>query len=321
MKPRLLLAIALAASQPASANDFLNGLAKQAINSAFQKVLAGQPGTPRPAPAVAAASGAAGGAPLAPPRARIRFDEGAIFYADYMADYWSRPDAVTRGTTPSADAPGNIVAMPSRFGGKLNQPGVAEMRRKLEAVFPRVLAHPALANIRGASLRPGAYFGHGRGGPMGHALPGKASLIAYPVNLADPLTQKFPDGTFHTPGEGPSLVISVNDTDELAGRQPVGTRNGMTVLRDGYMLAISNTDRPLYVSDGSGGQVMNPDLIDTSRPRSDIQFMTVYVGRSSSETSEIVHQRVHPTTNTGRLVGVLYNTDWRALLQEVDGIR
>jgi hypothetical protein len=34
-----------------------------------------------------------------------------------------------------------------------------------------------------------------------------------------------------------------------------------------------------------------------------------------------VHRRVRPTGNTGRLVGVLYNTDWEALLQEINQLR
>lgn len=259
--------------------------------------------------------------PSRAPGSRIRFDDGSIFHADYMADFWSRPDAPARGATPSRDAPGNVMRTIGRFGGKQDQPGAAAMRRKLDAVLPRLLAHPALAGIRGASVRPGGYFGHQRGGPMGHAIPGRTTLTVYPVNLDDPLTRAYPDGTFHTPGEGAGLRVIVNDTDELARRAPRGTWRGMTVLRDGFMLVVPNTDRPLYVATPDGGQVMNPDLIDTSRPRSDIQFMVIEVGTSSSEHSEIVHGRVAPAGETGRLVGVLYNTDWRAFLAEIDAIR
>lgn len=260
-------------------------------------------------------------APVSPARKRIRFDEGAIFHGDYLADYWSRPDANTRGATADLDAPGHVIGKPAGFGGKLSQPGVNEMRRKLEAIFPRVLSHPALAGIRGASLRPGGGFGPERGGPMGHAVAGRATLVAYPIHLGAPETQKFPDGSFHTPGEGPVLRIAVNDTDELEGRAPIGTWNGMTVLRGGYMFVIPNTERPLHVKDASGRLVLNPHLIDLSRPRADIQFMTVHVGTTSSEHGEIARQRVHPATGIGRLVGVLYNTDWRSLLREVNDPR
>lgn len=321
MTQRLLLGLVLLASPPAWANDWLNKLAKQAANTAIQHT-ARQLGAPRPAPAAAAGAAAvAAAAPAAPRAARFTFDDGAIFHGDYLADYWSRPDALTRGATPDRDAPGHVIGQPASFGGSRKYPGSAELQRKLEAIFPRILAHPALAGIRGASLRPGGGFGHARGGPMGHALAAQATLLAYPIRLDDPATQRFPDGSFHSPGEGAVLRIGVNDTDELEGRAPLGAWKGMTVLRDGYMFVIPNTERPLYLRDASGRQVLNPDLIDVSRPRADIQFMTVQVGTSSSEHGEIVRQRVHPTTEVGRLVGVLYNTDWRTLLREINDPR
>ena len=296
----------LLAAQPAGAGDWPARLAKQA--------------------APAAANGAVSyPAPTVVPRAsRIRFDDGTVFHGDYLADYWSRPDTGmrdTRGATPDRDAPGHVIGKPPGFGGSRDHAGAADMQRKLEAIFPRVLAHPALAGIRGSSLRPGGSFGHANGGPMRHALAGEVSLRAYPIRLDDPDTQKFPDGTFHSPGEGAVLRIGVNDTDQLEGRTPLGTWNGMTVLRGGYMFVIPNTERPLYLRDASGRQVLNPNLIDSTRPRADIQFMTVYVGTSSAEQSEVLRQRVLPTSGFGRLVGVLYNTDWRTLLREVNDPR
>lgn len=323
-----VLAPVLLASQPASANDWLNNLAKQAANTAIQQTarhLSAPASVPAaaPVPAPAAANAAVSyPAPAVGPRAaRIKFDDGVIFYGDYLADYWSRPDAGTRGATPDQDAPGHVIGKPLSFGGSRKYAGTADMQRKLEAVFPRVLAHPALADIRGSSLRPGGGFGHANGGPMRHAVAGQATLLAYPIRLGDPETHRFPDGTFHSPGEGVVLRIGVNDTDELEGRAPLGTWNGMTVLRGGYMFVIPNTERPLYVRDASGRQMLNPNLIDSSRPRTDIQFMTVYVGTDSAEHSEIVRQRVLPTSGVGRLVGVLYNTDWRTLLREVNDPR
>lgn len=276
---------------------------------------------PAPAQTPAATAGYFAPMPAAAPGTRITFDDDAIFYGDYMAYYWSRPGALTRSTDPSADARGNVMPKPPLFGGQQKYAGAAAMRRKLDAVFPRLLAHPALANIRGASLRPGGSFGRRRGGPMDHAIAGTVSLIAYPVTLSDKATIAYPDGTFHTSGEGPVLRVGVNDTQELEGRAPVGTWNGMAVLRDGFMLVVPNTDRALYVTGDDGRQIVNPDLIDRSRPSTDIQFMTIQVGTDSSTHSEIVRQRVHPTANVGRLVGVMYNTDWRALLAEVNSVR
>ena len=309
MRSRLLLALALLAAQPAFAAGYLGNLDRQVFDNAVEH---------GPGQAAVARTGATVTGRPAP--ARIRFDDGTPFPADYMADYWSRIEGEARGATPSEDAPGHILIKPDRFGGAVTEPGAPQLQRKLEAVFLRVLSHPALAHIRGASLRPGGSIGH-EGGAQRHALAGKAVLLAHPLNLADPNTKKFADGSYHTPGEAPVMKISVNDPDELYRREPIGSWNGMIVLRGGYMLVIPNTERPLYVRGADGRQVLNPQLIDATRPRADIQFMTVYVGTDSSEHSEIVRQRVLPTSGVGRLVGVLYNTDWRSLLREVNDPR
>jgi hypothetical protein len=327
--PALLatLCATLAAAQPASASDFLDNLARQVVGGAVQALsnAAARPAAPGGAAAQAAPAAAPIAARPAYVRAgaqpqRMRLEDGTVFYADYIADYWSRPDPGTRGSTPDTDALGHVMTKPSHFGGSQKKPGFAEMQCKLETVVTRVLQHPALANIRGASLVWFASFGHDNGGPLGHAIPGRLKLIAYPIRLGDPETRRYPDGTVHSPGEGPNLEITVNDPDEIGTRESNGSWKGMTVLRKGYMFVISNTDRPLYVDDG-GRMVVNPDLVDTSRPRSDIQFMTVYMGDASHTMSDLTHGRIAPTSNTGRLIGTLYNTDWRAVLQEADAAR
>lgn len=324
MKHPFFLAAALAACcavRPASANDFLNNLAKQAVGTAVQS-LANQM-TARPAPsAPAAAPAAASGARAPYVRAgsqpqRMRLEDGTVFYADYIVDYWSRPDAETRGSTPDSDAPGYIRPVSKQWSGSKKQPEYAVLQRKLERIIQRVMEQPALVNIRGASLGWIPSFGWENGGPI----PASMSLIAYPITLADKDTQRFPDGTYHTPGEGPVLRITVNNPEEIGSRVSSGSYKGMTVLRHGYMFVIANTERPIHVDDGHGGKVVNPDLLDKSRPRSDIQFMTVYVGAGTPTMSALTHKRVEPTGNAGRLFGTLYNTDWRAILEEADALR
>lgn len=255
---------------------------------------------------------------VAAPASRIRFEDGTILYADYLARYWERQDAVTRGATPDEDAPGNIMPKPERFGGKRQGAGFVEMQHKLETLAARVLEHPALSRIRGSSLVWFASFGHERRGPVTHAIPARMALMAYPIRLADPQTKRFPDGTYHSPGEAPSLVITVNDPDQLDRRAPIGTWNGMTVLRGGHMFALSNNGRPLYIDGPDGGKVVNPALVDTARPRSDIQFMTVYVGMASHDAGALTHQRIGALGGIGRLVGAMYNSDWRAMMLDAN---
>ncbi|MCC2954075.1 hypothetical protein LK542_00425 [Massilia sp. IC2-477] len=319
MKHSFSLAAALAAclaAQPVSANDFLNNLAKQAVGTAVQSLanqMTAKPATTPVAPAAARAPYVrAGSTPQ-----RMRLEDGTVFYADYIVDYWSRPDADTRGSTPDTDALGYIRPVSGQWSGVKKQPEYAALQRKLERIIGRVLEQPALVNIRGASLGWIPSFGYESGGPI----PASMSLIAYPITLGDKDTQRFPDGTYHTPGEGPVLRITVNNPEEIGSRVSSGSYKGMTVLRYGYMFVIANTERPSHVDDGHGRKVVNPDLLDKSRPRSDIQFMTVYVGAAGPTMSNLTHKRVEPTSNAGRLFGTLYNTDWRAILEEANTIR
>ena len=139
------LGCALLTAQPASAQDFLKNLARDAVGGAVQAV-ARQATAPAAAPAAAPYVRAGAQAP------RMRLEDGTVFYADYIADYWSRPDAVTRGSTPDLDAPGYIRARPGQFGRSRKGTDYLVLQRKLETVMACVLQHPALANIRGASL-------------------------------------------------------------------------------------------------------------------------------------------------------------------------
>lgn len=321
MTPRLFstsllaaLYAALFAAQPATARDFLNSLAREAVGGAVQALSRQVTAKAAPAaPAPAAAPSVRAGAQ--PPR--MRLENGEPFYADYIAEYWSRPDAITRGSSPDLDAPGHIMPRPAMFGASKKQPDYALLQRRLDAIVARVMAHPALVGIRGASLTWSADFGYDGGK---RPLVASMSLIARPISLHDPKTRRYPDGTFHTPGEGPTLEITVNNPEEIGSRRSSGSYKGMTVLRHGYMFVISNTDRPLLV--GSNGDTeVNPDLLDHSRPRSDIQFMTVHVAAASPTEQNLFHKRVDPAGNAGRLIGVLYNIDWRAVLEEASALR
>lgn len=346
MKRSLLIGVALAAAQPALANDLFKGIFKQAVNNVAQQAVntvqssaeaavsaALSPSQARPqAPAVApAAAPTPVAAPVARvattggPSSRVSMDYGGEFSAGPLVDYWSRADASNRGSTPALDAPGNVSTR-SVFGGNLKEAGVPEMRRKLELILARMLAHPALREIRGSSLRSGGGFGHDRGGPMGPAVAGSVSLNAYPINPDDPKTMRFPDGSMHTPGEGDVIRVTVNDPDVLDRRMPIGQFDGLMLVQSGsgYLMVVPNTDRPVFLAEGSGRQTaytLNPDLVDPSRPRTDIQFMTVYVGAARPTWDAIYQNKVEPTAGVGRLLGVMFNTDWRAVLKEANQVR
>ena len=312
-----MLCATLVAAQPAAASDFLDKLAKQVVGDTVQAVA-------RHATAKAAAAAAPGAPTASAPTARagareqrMRLENGEPFHADYIIDYWSRPDAVTRGSTPELDAPGWIMPIPSKFGASKKGADYALLQRRVERIIARVMEHPALVGIRGASLTWSANFGYDGGK---RPLVANISMLARPISLDDPKTKRYPDGSFHTPGEGPVLEITVNNPEEIGSRRSSGSYKGMTVLRHGYMFVIPNTDRPLLVGPADDTQV-NPDLLDDARPRSDIQFMTVYVGAFIPSELHLVQKRIDPVGNAGRLIGVLYNINWHAVLKEASALQ
>lgn len=316
--PALLasLCASLVAAQPAAASDFLDKLAREIVGGAVQGLSKHAAATP--------AAGTRAAAPAAAPyvragakEQRMRLENGEAFHADYIIDYWSRPDAVTRGSTPDLDAPGWIMPIPAKFGASRKQADYALLQRRLERIIARVMAHPALVGIRGASLTWSADFGYDGGK---RPLVADISMLARPIDLDDPKTKRYPDGSFHTPGEGPVLRITVNNPEEIGSRRSSGNYKGMTVLRHGYMFVVPNTDRPLLVGPADDTQV-NPDLLDDARPRSDIQFMTVYVGAFIPSELHLVQKRIDPVGNAGRLIGVLYNIDWHAVLKEASALQ
>ncbi len=312
-----MLCATLVAAQPAAANDFLDKLAKQVVGDTVQAVA--RHATAKAATAAAPAAPAAS-APTIRAGAReqrMRLENGEPFHADYIIDYWSRPGALTRGSTPELDAPGWIMPIPSKFGASKKGADYALLQRRLERIIARVMEHPALVGIRGASLTWSANFGYDGGK---RPLVANISMLARPISLDDPKTKRYPDGSFHTPGEGPVLEITVNNPEEIGSRRSSGSYKGMTVLRHGYMFVIPNTDRPLLVGPADDTQV-NPDLLDDARPRSDIQFMTVHVGAFIPSELHLVQKRIDPVGNTGRLIGVLYNIDWHALLKEASALQ
>lgn len=245
-------------------------------------------------------------------------ENGETFYAGYIVDYWKQPVASWQASgNPSKDAPGHVQIKPA-LGGAQKHAGSAEMRLKMEKILAQLLKHPALKDVRGVSLGTGGGFYREKGSSMGPILAAHLTINAYPINLNDPATRRFEDGTYATPGEGDVLRISINDPDMLERRGVNGTYNGAALVSRGntHMLVVSANGRPLGVGQ-PGQEVVNPDLLDTTRPRTEIQFMSIHVGAASSTWSEIVRKRVAPTSPVGRLIGVAYTTDWNQMLRDV----
>ncbi|MDO9405820.1 MAG: hypothetical protein Q7T87_17450 [Polaromonas sp.] len=339
-------AFCLAAILPAQASDLLGGLLNQALgqvaNEAVRQVLTpGQQGNNAgnngnttgsnttygnaggsgaalsPAQLIQSLGGGAigvTGAGNAAGGADFKLESGAKFTPHYVVQNWRQPSSVAPLDGPSGAARGHVTRQ-TAFGGDLGVPGGAEMRRKLDKLYALLLDVPSLNQPVGVSLVPGGSFGGSRGAPRGPAVVAHLSIRAFPIRLDNPATVRHPDGTVHTTGFGDSLNVLVNDLRALARPEVLGTYNGLTILRRGglsYQILLMNTHRPLLAN----GE-LNPDLLDPSRPPSDIQFMVIYVGGSSPTWVQLGRGQLPAGSGTGRLLAAAYNTDWPVLLRQI----
>jgi hypothetical protein len=305
------LAALCAGAFQAQAGDLLGNIltqaigqvANQAVNQAIQPGQS-RPGNPLGLPAPVAGAGG---------NQDFKLQNGARFTPHYVVQRWQQPAGVAPMESASGQARGHVTTQTS-FGGDLGVPGGAEMRRKLDRMFAMLLKEPSLALPRGVSLVPGGSFGGSPGAPRGPAVIARLSIRAFPIRLEDPATVRHPDGTLHTPGVGDSLNVVVNDLREFRRTEVLGTYNGLTIMRRGpsdYQILLMNTDRPLVVNGA-----LNPDLLDASRPPSDIQFMVIYVGGSSPVWAQLAKGQLPPASGTGRLLAAAYNTDWQRVFQQ-----
>ncbi|MDI1238049.1 MAG: hypothetical protein PSV26_11255 [Polaromonas sp.] len=298
----------------ANANDLLNNVLQQAIGHVITQGLqnAANPGAPASpmlgSPATPATPSAVQNGP------EVVLDNAADFPPHGIIQAWRQPGTIGMAPGPAGAVMGH-VEMQTTYGGNLSLPGVATMRAKLDALYSLLLSQPPLLNPQGVSIGPGGGLGHRRGGAVGPTVTGSLVIRAYPLKPDSKTTKRYPDGTQHTPGEGDALNVLVNDTDALRDPLPIGSYNGMTVLRrgGGYQLVVLNTTRPLLVNG-----VLNRDLIDPARPASDIQFLVIYLGAASPTWSALRKGQLHPASGTGRLLGLMFNTDWRSLLKQIE---
>lgn len=301
----------------AHANDLLNGVLQQAIGHVITQGLQKTATPEQPArtgngQSAAMPEALSGAKAKAAPDAKM--ESSANFPPRYIAQAWQQPGSITSMPGEASSVRGHVEPVPA-YGGKLTAAGVPEMRLKLDALYARLLSQAPLANPHGVSLIGGGGFGHRRGGPMGPAVAASLTVRAHPIKLADKATVRHADGSAHTPGEGDSLTVVVNDLDVISDSAVLGTYNGLTLLRrsGGYQLVAMNTTRPLLVNG-----VINKELIDPSRPASDIQFMVAYVVTSKATWSALPKGQVHPASATGRLLGTLFTADWARLLKQID---
>lgn len=298
---------------PALANDFIGDLVRGAVERAVQSQV------PQASDIVRGATAGNGTTPSGG-SSKVKLEDGDVFHPEYIVRYWRQPDASGRGWDESSDAPGNINRQPA-YGGDPKQRGAAEVRRKLERILERILLHPALKDVRGASIRAGVNLAQGKAYPSGSVAAGSLTVLAYPINLQDKATIRYGDGTYHTGGgnEGTVLTVSINQPGTLEERSPKGTYNGITVVArgGGYMLFIPNTDRP-HTRTERNIKVMNHEINDPTRTPGDIQFLTIYVATSSNVWSEMSRGLTKPTSTMGRLMGVMFTMDWQAILRDVN---
>lgn len=308
-----LLALCACSSQ-ATANDLLNNLLQKALGHAVtQGIQNAGNASPPIAPSVGQPS-------FSPSSSTVEYDQTVSldrardFPPNNITRAWRQPETVGVGPGSGGAVRGHVEAKTS-YGGNTESLGVVSMRKKLDALYEVLLKEPPLISPLGISVVPGGGFANPRPGATTKAVVGGLLVRAYPIKPGHMTTQRYPDGTFHTPGEGCSLNVLVNDTYSLRSSRLLGIYNGMTLFQrgGGYQLVALNTTRPLLVNG-----VINRDLIDPSRPASDIQVLVISVRAPSSNWSDLERGQLHPASGAGRLLGVMFGADWLGLLKKIE---
>lgn len=129
---------------------------------------------------------------------------------------------------------------------------------------------------------------------------------------SDPV--QLPSGRWTAnPTEGTGITICSNCYDHLY--LPGGRYRGMQFNNIDRVL-VDTIAAPLWISryrGGQGEQINNPELFETGRPAGEIQLLTV------TFPFDVGQGALAPDTARARALAIAWLTDWKALVNEVNG--
>lgn len=240
---------------------------------------------------------------------------GGLAYWDYLVRYWETyPHAKERaGHTPRLGRVHFTIQASQVEHGWAPPPGVrAELERQAQAVVDAVLAHPYMQRSEDVATSAMATYTRRRD-QAGTEVYGFQVRFGFGKLRRD--ARQAPDGRWDGNLPGPaSLVIHSNFVP--SGWRSAGFYRGIEVLGNRAPL-IKSIERPIWVSEFRGGQgpsILNPELFDPARPKTDIQVLVV----ESSAQRFVGGPRTAPDTDIARSVAAAFSTDWKDLVDRLN---
>lgn len=257
-------------------------------------------------------------------------ERGAAWTPEVVAFWRSHPAGAVVGDNPSANAPGVFNLKPAFVSGA-SQAGAtaaeaALLTRRLQVALDALMSQPSLRDPHGVSVQSAINIRRintddGRG-----ALSATLNIISRPIRLDDSGTLRDAAGRYATPGEGATLLVTLNPTDFLRERDILGAEPFASGVRliVGSSTAILLADKPLAPgwSAPALGELWSHDRAwTTSAGGPGAAPMLIYLGASRQENERLFQDRLPPTNNVGRLAAAIWMVDWAQVRAQMLAVR
>lgn len=247
------------------------------------------------------------------------------FELQYLADFWKTwPQAKVRGEAGGPEtAPGDVPAsIPASSVSNAGVPAEATgpLLRQANALYAQLVRLPVIQRSQGIALVPSVRLRVTRD-PAGVEVYGfEMRIEAY--GLATP-PSRTAEGRWRGDRGAWRAGLRICSNCMVDYGPAWGRYEGRQVVFLNPLSAlVTATNRPLHVSEfrgGGGEKIPNPELFDPTRPKTDIQVLTVkpvvkspYEGRWAGQGS------LNPDSAYGRLIAATFLTDWRAPIDAVN---
>lgn len=234
----------------------------------------------------------------------------------YLVKYWETyPEAKEReGHVPHL---GIVDASVTDNTNSVRPPaGVkAVLDRQAEAMYQAVVAYPFIQRSEGMHVSAIKSYKQDQD-PSGEQVWG-FQLDVYFTEFIPGLARQRPDGRYvggHA--EGPSIRVCSNCFSYIL--PPSGRYREHQTMAGGIRTVVDTVASPLWVSRYRGGQgalIPNPELYEAGRGPGEIQILIIEP--ASSKVG--IAARMAPDTARARTIAAAWLTDWRALVNRLNG--
>lgn len=233
---------------------------------------------------------------------------------DYLVRYWEQyPNAKERrGHTPRLGRVHRTIQASQVEERWSPPPGVIdELHRQAQTIIDAILEHPFMARSEGVKFYPYITYTRRRD-RAGTEVYGFQLNISFPKIVGG----QAADGRWDQTLPGTTQMVIMSNVAPASNESPIGAYRGLNMvgLRE---IVLNTTGRPLWLSEFRGGQgkpIVNPELFDPARPKTDIQTLIIKAG-----AHQIGGYAIAPDHEIGRNVAAGFLTDWKGLVDRLNG--